>query len=115
MKKFLVSAALLLSIAVFALTVFYSYFSTTASIDYPYEGDEPDLPPSLQGKVNKEEFMLSRAEGIGLKRGLDKDKPLPNPKIRQTAIAKMEQQQETLASKPESDETSALMAAWTPI
>jgi hypothetical protein len=115
MKKLFVSAAIFLSFAVFALTVFYSYFNTTASVDYPYEGEEPDLPPSVQGKVNKEEFMLSRAEGIGLKRGLDKNKPLPDRKLRQKAIAKMEQQQEALASKPESDEKSALLAAWTPI
>lgn len=59
--------------------------------------------------------MLSRAEGIGLKRGLDKNKPLPNPKLRQTAIAKMERQQEALAKKPESVEKNSLMEAWTPI
>jgi len=115
MKKILISCAILLSIAVFALTVFYSYFNTTASEDYPYEGDEPDIPGFLKDKINKEDFMLRRAEYVGLRRGIDKKKPLPDPKLRQTAIAKMELQQEAIEKKPESYEKNSLLAAWTSI
>ncbi len=115
MKKFIISGTILLTIAGFALTVFYSYFNTTAEQDFPYEGDEPDMPAFMKNKGDKEDFMLRRAEGIGLKRGIDNDKPLPNPKLRQTAIAEMERQQETLANMPESEVKESLTSTWTPI
>ncbi len=115
MKKILISGAILLSIAAIALFVFYSSFSTTAEQDYPYEGNEPDLPAFLKDKGDKEEFQLRRAEGVALKRGLNKDKPLPDRKSRQRAIAKMERQEEALARMPESDLKESLTAAWTPI
>src|SRR5688572_17679337 len=115
MKKILISGAVLLSIAAVALFIFYPYFNTTAEQDYPYEGNEPDMPAFIKNKGDKEEFMLRRSEGIGLKRGLDKNKTLPDRKSRQRAIAKMERQEESLANMPESDQKESLTASWTPI
>lgn len=115
MKRILISCTVLLSISVLALTILYPYFNTTAEKDFPLEGSEPDMPSFLKNKGDKEEFMLRRMEQLGLKRGIDKNKPLPDPKIRQTAIAKMEQQEKSLAAQPESDERNSLMEAWTPI
>ena len=115
MKKILVSGAILLLIAAVVLFMFHPYFNTTAEQDYPYEGDEPDMPAFTKNKGNKEEFMLRRAEGVGLKRGIDKNKPLPDRKSRQRAIAEMERQEEDLANMPESDQKESLTAAWTPI
>jgi hypothetical protein len=74
-------------------------------------GNEPDLPGILRGKINKEAFMLRRAEYVGLKRGIDKKNPV-DPKLRQTAIAEMEQQQVRLATMPESNEKESLLAPW---
>jgi hypothetical protein len=75
MKKILIFAAILLSIAAIALFMFHPYFNSMAEQDYPYEGEEPDLPAFLKNKGDKLQFMMRRAEGIGLKRGIDKNPP----------------------------------------
>ncbi len=87
MKRILIFVTILISLTAFALIIFYSYSNTTASEDYPYEGDEPDLPAFLKNTSKKESFLMLRAEAIGLKRGIDKNKPLPDLTFRQTAIA----------------------------
>jgi subtilisin-like proprotein convertase family protein len=115
MKKILIFAAILLSIAAIALFMFHPYFNSMAEQDYPYEGEEPDLPAFLKNKGDKLQFMMRRAEGIGLKRGIDKNKPLPDRKSRRQAIEQMERQQEALANLPESEQKKSLTAAWTPI
>ncbi|MCY7346426.1 MAG: hypothetical protein LH614_09435, partial [Pyrinomonadaceae bacterium] len=114
MKKILIAGAILLSIAVFALTVFYPSSNTLADKDYPYEGNEPDMPAFLKTDISKKDFMTLRAEYVGLKRGYNKDEPA-DPQMRQTAIAEMERQQDVLAKMPESTEKNALLAAWNPI
>ena len=77
-------------------------------------GQDPDAPPISLGPPNggmsREEFMLRRAEYIGLRRGFDKNHPV-DPKLRQAAIAAMEAQQQRLASMPKSREKDILTAA----
>ena len=76
-------------------------------------GEDPDAPPGQpNGGPTREEFMLRRAEYIGLRRGVDKNHPA-NPKLRQAAIATMEAQQQRVASMPKSREKDTLTAAWT--
>ena len=58
---------------------------------------EPDLPPGLVGaQIDKEAFMLRRAEYIAQLRGLDAVNPV-SPKLRQEAIASLEMAQRTEA------------------
>src|SRR3954447_17880755 len=78
-------------------------------------GQDPDTPPGFgapNGGLSREEFMLRRAEYIGLRRGVDKNHPA-DPHVRQDAIAKMEIQMRALASMPDSPEKDALTAVWT--
>ena len=76
--------------------------------------DDPDLPPGFVGPPNsgfsKEDFMLRRAEGIALKRGISKDRPF-DPRFRQAAIAQMERQEalEAQMGSPSS------FTVWTPL
>src|SRR6187455_1411320 len=87
---------LLLSFAPFAGGAPRGLSSVTAN-----DGLDPDLPPDFIGPpsgFSKEDFMLRRAEGIALKRGIDKDKPF-DPRFRQAAIAQMERQEALEAQK----------------
>jgi hypothetical protein len=81
-------------------------------------GQDPDAPPISLGPPNggmsREEFMLRRAEYIGLRRGFDKDHVV-DPHLRQAAIAMMEAQQERVASMPQTRERDVLTSAWTEI
>jgi hypothetical protein len=81
-------------------------------------GQDPDAPPISLGAPNggmtREEFMLRRAEYIGLRRGFDKDH-LVDPHLRQAAIAMMEAQQWRVAAMPQSRERDLLTTAWTEI
>jgi hypothetical protein len=80
--------------------------------------DDPDLPPGFVGPPNsefsKEEFMLRRAEGIALKRGINKDAPF-DPQARPAALQQMELQEESVAKMPQSNLKDVLLAPWTPI
>ena len=114
MKRILILFGILLAISVVALAFIYPYLTTTADEEYPYEGEEPDMPAFMKNRGDKDDFMLRRAENIGLKRGFDKDSPV-SPKLRQTAIAKMARQQDAVAKRPESAEKNSLLEAWTPI
>ena len=113
MKRLLVPFAILLTAGVFTLAVIVPYFTATADRNIPEDGREPDLPPGSPN-VDKADFMLRRAEYIGLKRGVDKDKPV-DPRLRQTAIAQMERQEAAVAARPASSDKESLLAAWTPI
>ena len=107
MKKLLIIATVVLAIAGFSLAILFPHFGAIANKDFPIEGDEPDLPGFLdkaKSEFSKEEFMTRRAEYIGLKRGIDKNKALPDPRVRQDAIAQMEAQQDRVAARPDSDE-----------
>ena len=82
------------------------------------EEEDPDLPPDFIGPPNrdfsKEEFMIERAEGIALKRGISKDTPF-DPQARPAALRQMEQQEERVARMPQSPMRDALLAAWIPL
>ncbi len=77
MKRFLIASAIIITIVGFSLAIFYPNISSIANKDFPYEGDEPDIPANLKDKggLSKEEFMLLRAESAALLRGIDKEKP----------------------------------------
>ncbi|HRI03895.1 MAG TPA: carboxypeptidase regulatory-like domain-containing protein [Pyrinomonadaceae bacterium] len=84
------------------------YFSpdVRAGIEKLFRGDEPDIPVFAKHKVDKEEFMLRRAQQLSMYRGIHEGVPF-DPQDRFDAIAQMERQQEAL------QRTSAPMAAWT--
>ena len=64
-------------------------------------------------KANKEEFMNRRAEAIGFKRGIDKDKPF-DPANRIMAVQQMEEQNRQRASLRGSYQRN-ILAPWTEI
>ncbi len=84
------------------------YFSpdVRAGIEKFFRGDEPDMPDFARGIVDKEEFMLRRAQQLSMYRGIHEGVPF-DPQDRVNAIAQMEQQQEALRR------SAAPMAAWT--
>ena len=111
----IVFAAMSASLFVFSFTQFAGGAAqSVARIENA--GQDPDSPPISLGPPNggmsREEFMLRRAEYIGLRRGFDKNHPA-DPKLRQAAIAAMEAQQQRLASMPKSREKDILTAVWT--
>jgi hypothetical protein len=114
---FLVLAAMSALLLVSSLTQFAGGASRTV-IRVENAGQDPDAPPislgAPNGGMSREEFMLRRAEYIGLRRGFDKDH-LVDPKLRQTAIATMEAQQQRVAAMPKSRAKDVLTAAWTEI
>jgi photosystem II stability/assembly factor-like uncharacterized protein len=84
-----------------------------ASIKQQIFGQDPDMPEILsRGKsgFTKEEFMRMRSENIAMYRGIEKDKPLPDPKDRVRAIETMERQEADLARN-----SFAPQMAWTEI
>ncbi|HVF47657.1 MAG TPA: hypothetical protein VNA17_08840, partial [Pyrinomonadaceae bacterium] len=89
MKKILILGTIALAVAGLFLFVFFPQFKVAGQsflLDFLFANDEPDLPAFLdkaKSKFSKEEFMTGRAEHIALKRGIDKDKPRPDPRIRQ--------------------------------
>lgn len=101
-------AALLISL----LSVAPRLISQTANIS-PAEQD-PDIPDFARQTVNKEEFMILRSEAIGIRRGVEKDKPF-DPTKRIDAIRQMEEQQARIAARTNSSQRDALMAIWTEI
>ena len=68
---------------------------------------DPDLPPALQGRIDKAQYLRRRAEYAAMLRGLKT--PVP-PYARSQAIRMLEKQQRAFAASPE---ISSL--AWTPI
>lgn len=75
-------------------------------------GQDPDIPDFARYKIDKEEFMKLRSEGIGFKRGVEKDKPF-DPHLRIAALKEMEAQQQRLFSLPHSPMKEALLSTWT--
>ena len=76
--------------------------------------DDPDLPPASVGlpdtDFSKEDFMLRRAEGIALKRGISRDAQF-DPQIRQEAILQMERQEAFLDKM----NAPSSFTVWTPL
>ncbi len=90
MKKWFLTAAALLIVGAFAGWYFIPGVSATIA-DF-FGGGEPDLPDFAKYKVDKEDFMTRRAEGIAMLRGLSKDEPV-DPHLRIEGIRKMEEQE----------------------
>ena len=120
MRKFLsangllIGCGILLSAIVFGFVLFSPQFNAEADKDLPNTGDEPDRPGFLENNLSDEAFLEARSEYIGMRRGLEKDKPV-DPTIRQKAIQTMQEQQDTLAAESNSPEKLSLTAAWTEI
>ncbi len=73
---------------------------------------DPDLPDFARPNISKEQFMILRSEAIGIRRGVEKDKPF-DPTKRIDAIRQMEQQRARIAASPGSPFHAALVANWT--
>lgn len=117
MKKYFVAFLVVFATVVLAVTFWSPFSNIVADKDMPDYGDEPDIPGFLleaKSKFSKEEFMMKRAEGIALKRGISKDQPFDR-KARQAAIREMELQEAGIAQMPESGKKDSLLAAWTAI
>jgi photosystem II stability/assembly factor-like uncharacterized protein len=57
------------------------------------ENDDPDLPPGMAGKIDKETYLRARGDYIDMLRGRDGDVP---PDAREQAIAEMDRQAKAL-------------------
>ena len=78
------------------------------------QGD-PDKPDFLSTNLSDEEFMKLRSEGIGLKRGVEINKPF-DPTKRVVAVRQMQAQRAQLANRPQDTEINSLLqTAWTEI
>jgi hypothetical protein len=76
--------------------------------DEEEEGEDPDLPAGLSGKVDKEVYLTGRTEQINLRRGMEPGKAF-DPTARSRAIQHMEAQ----SNSPSSPQTSGTV--WTQI
>ncbi len=85
-----------------------------AGIDGAFDGDDPDMPSSMNPGISKEEFMRLRSEHIAKLRGIEDDQPF-DPQARINGIKQLENQEATLAKMPESSQNNAILAAWTEI
>lgn len=117
MKKYVIGSLAVFAIVVLTIVFWSPISNIIANKDLPNYGSEPDLPGFLEeakSKISKEEFMMKRAEFVGMKRGIEKDKPF-NPFLRQGAIHQMDEQINRLNSLPESARKDQLLAPWSAI
>ncbi|MEO6490183.1 MAG: proprotein convertase P-domain-containing protein, partial [Ferruginibacter sp.] len=91
----------------FAFVLFFLFLMQPA-----FSQSDPDEPDFAKLKMSKEEFMIRRAEAIGFRRGVEKDKPF-DPTKRIVAIRQMESQKLALASRPNAMYPNAALSAWT--
>src|ERR1041385_3123579 len=57
------------------------------------ESDDPDLPPGMAGRIDKETYLRARGDYIDMLRGREGDVP---PSAREEAIAEMDRQEKAL-------------------
>jgi len=79
--------------------------------------DDPDLPSFAKGgemEIDKEEYMIRRAEAIAQKRGINKDTVF-DPQARQQAVRQMQLDEERVAKMSRSHTIDALLAPWIPL
>ncbi|MBS1795946.1 MAG: proprotein convertase P-domain-containing protein [Acidobacteria bacterium] len=111
MKRSIVVGISILVIGGIALGLFLNP-QLAAGIKKRIFGDDPDLPVSVNPKgikeanaeeeeegVDKEAYLLSRAENIGYYRGVEKDKPF-DPQLRIAAIREEDARAARLANLP---------------
>jgi hypothetical protein len=94
--------------------IWYSPLKTIANRTLLGAGDEPDLPPELKDKADKEAFMERRNEYFALLRGIEEGKPF-DPKDRVEGTRKMEAQEAEIAAMPDSAQKNSLLTTWTSI
>ncbi len=112
MKKLFVIGTLFVMVAGLSIVLLFPYLSSVADKDLPEEGDDPDMPSFLQTNIPREDFMSQREENIAKLRGLNNAAKV-DPKQRQEAIVKMEDQEARVASMRNSAEKQSVTAAWT--
>ncbi len=76
--------------------------------------DDPDMPQHLKAGLTKEEFMLRRAEGVAMKRGLHEGEDVDR-QARPQAVGQLDEQERARFDLPASRGKTALLAAWSPI
>jgi photosystem II stability/assembly factor-like uncharacterized protein len=90
------------------------FFLTISQFSYAQvDPNDPDMPNLPGNNITKEEFMLRRAEAIGIRRGVESNRPF-NPANRINAIRLMDNQLATIAANPNQAPNSVL-AAWAEI
>ena len=118
MNKYLKLSIIVLLFTAVSLAGWLAAYKVGAVGYFPFVSRNADMLEIMtegEGGIDEVEFMKLRDEYIAAKRGIHKDKPLPDPGIRQNAIADSERRRQTLAARPESAQTEALLASWTPI
>ena len=70
------------------------------------EDDDPDLPPGMSGKVDKEAYLRARGDYFDLLRGREGDVP---EGARERAVQQMERQEKLLKSKPAATSVRSLV------
>lgn len=114
MKRFIILGAFLL----LSGTLFAGWGTIRKVTDQiaEYFYTDPDMGRfrNEKGGMSREEFMLKRAEGVAMKRGVVKDQPF-DPGLRSAAILELEKQEELRAALPESEAKNSLLLAWTEI
>ena len=93
--------------------VLFLFFLCWFQIGFAQTDVDPDMPDFGNTGITKEQFMISRAEAIAAKRGVEPGKPF-NPMDRINAIKLLEQQVQNLTSNRNTTTTS-LLGAWTEI
>ncbi len=110
MKKIILLIVLLMLVGSISVGTYF-FSDHLAGVQEEFEGGDPDMPSQFQTGMTQEEYLLARAEAVGFKRGIEKDKPF-DPTLRPKAIAKMDKQEK---SRLQGDAPKAVTAAWTPI
>lgn len=116
MKKFAL-VALLVVLAVAAISFWSPISSVFAGMDSIFSEKEPDIPAMLRNakdSISKEEFLQKRDESYAMRRGVNNGK-VPEPAARVEAVETMERQAQDVARMPASPEKNRLLAAWTAI
>lgn len=111
MKKLIVIGVSLILLVGLA-TQLSSVRQVAADVIEIFYGD-PDTGPFDSG-MSKEEFMMLRAEAIGAKRGVEKDKPF-DPRKRVAAIRQLEGMESERRDLPLSAAKTSVLAAWSEI
>ena len=84
---------------------------------FRFFSDDADLPSFAKGgemEIDKEDYMIRRAENIAQKRGVHKDAPF-DPQARPAAVQEMDLQEKRIAAMPKSHAKDALLAPWIPL
>jgi len=70
------------------------------------ENEDPDLPPGMSGRVDKEAYLRARGDYFDMLRGREGDVP---EGARESAIQQMERQEKVLKSRPAATSVSSLV------